>query len=191
MQMYKLCFDKMNFRSEGDKSKCQCHPKAKGKVSRRCDRRRRETTEISQRLNQISLSSFQKSISHAASDYQCLHYQVTKGPFWMYLLASDLVYQRARQGEIPVQLLCRRDRLSNAPDTYFLFPCSPRRLVPYLFLALDFPYIMFSMLSVLLFLRLFHCVENFLDIFCSLCNILQCHMPMLNPYPKDTHRKTK
>lgn len=107
-----LCFARMNFRSERDKWKCQCHPKAKGKVSPRCDRRREKLPRF---LNAEPNFSFRFKRSRACLTRRRITCVLITG--WQNghsacdLHAADLVQQRARQGEIPVQLLARRDRL--------------------------------------------------------------------------------
>lgn len=185
-----LCFARVNFRSERDKWKCQCHPKAKGKVTQDATDEG-ETTKISQRWTKF-LFPFQKSpsMSHVASDYLRLNYRVTKWPFcmwsprgWPRATACETRWNscaitRASWPSFPTLQIC-----------YFLFPCSLIHLVPYLSLVLDFPYIMFGRVSIaFVFTFTPFCVGNFLDIFFSSCNILQCHMPILNPYPKNMYR---
>lgn len=150
-----------------------------------------ETTKISQRWTKF-LFPFQKipSMSHVASDYLCLNYRVTKWPFCMW---SPRGWPRATACETRWNS-CAITRASwpsfpTLQIRYFLFPCSLIHLVPYLFLALDFPYIMFGRVSIaFVFTFTPFCVEKFLDIFFSSCNILQCHMPILNPYPKNIYR---
>lgn len=149
-----------------------------------------ETTKISQRWTKF-LFPFQKipSMSHVASDYLRLNYRVTKWPFcmwsprgWPRATACETRWNscaitRASWPSFPTLQIC-----------YFLFPCSLIHLVPYLFLALYFPYIMSGRVSIaFVFTFTPFCVENFLGIFSSSCNILQCHMPLLNPYPKNMH----